>query len=90
MSVGRDQREPHLAEVMSAAAGIRRQFSENGIKGGVTVIGGGHGPTAVASIFDFHGVSTSELAQMVIGHLEEMGCGCGSSGEDDVQCTCPD
>jgi hypothetical protein len=90
MSVSRDQKEPHLAEVMSAAKGIRRQLSEKGIKGGVTVIGGGQGPKVALSVFHFHGVSTSELAQGVIAHLEDMGCGCASSGEDDVQCTCND
>ena len=83
-------RTPNFAGVLRSAGKIRRQISDLGVKGGLTVVGGGQEPTEVACIFDFSGVSASPEARKMIALLEQQGCGCGSSGPDDVRCSCPD
>lgn len=79
----------HFHKILRSSRAIRGQLADHGVTGGLTVFGGG-GPTALACVFDFHGVSSSEFAKELVKVCEHAGCNCVSSGEDDVRCTCPD
>lgn len=82
--------KPHFRELLGNARALRHKLAAFDIKAGLTVIGGGEGPKAVACVFDFSGVSQSAGAQKMIKLLEQQGCGCASTGEDDVCCYCND